>query len=203
MISYMIGGVLGEGIGQKGVCGVQGDGWQPSLAALIAALRAGLGMTPRDAERAAYRLIGGAPEQARALVEELGVALHTLRRCDVCGDVTGDARCAICADQAREAGQIRVVEDPRDVAALERRGGYRGRYHILYGAIMPLEGVGPDRLRIGALLQRARTLGANGTVVLATRDDIPGRSTAMYLWKVLQPLGVHITRDATGLPPLR
>ncbi len=185
------------------MCGVQDGAWHLSLSALVAALRAGLGLTPRDAERAAYRLIGGAPEQAGALAAALGIALNTLQRCSVCGDVTGDVRCAICADPAREAGHIRVVEYPRDIVALERRGGYRGHYHVLYGAIMPLEGIGPDDLRVVSLLQRARALGADGTVALATRDDVPGQATAMYLWKALQPLGVRIMRDAAGLPPTR
>ena len=119
--------------------------------------------------------------------------------CSTCFNVTDEDPCRICADPARDAGLLCVVEEPNDLLAMERTGEYRGRYHVLLGALSPLDGIGPDDLKVRELLVRLED-GATAEVILATNPNVEGEATALYLAKLLRPLGVHVTRIARGLP---
>ena len=120
-------------------------------------------------------------------------------RCFNIAEGTGDALCGICADNRRDGAVVCVVEEPRDIVAVERTGEYHGRYHVLQGAISPIEGVGPDQLRVKELLGRLDEEGVQ-EVILCTNPNIEGEATALYLGRLLKPLGVRVTRIASGLP---
>ena len=137
-------------------------------------------------------------DEATALAEAILEVKERIRLCSVCFNTTEDDPCAICADPTREPA-ICVVEEPLDVAALERTGQYKGRYHVLHGAVSPVEGIGPDKLKIQELLGRVRTENPD-EVIVATNLDLPGEATATYLHRLLVPLGVNVTRPASGLP---
>ena len=135
--------------------------------------------------------------------EVLADALRDLKQktvfCSVCFNITEQSPCAICRDEARDRSILCVVEEPLDVVAIDRTGEYRGLYHVLHGAISPVEGVGPDELRINELLSRLKAEPVQ-EVLLATNPNLEGEATAMYLARVVQPLGVRVTRLARGLP---
>ncbi len=156
------------------------------------------GIGPKTASRLAYYLLRGSREDALALAEAILEVKEKTRLCSRCFNITESDPCAICADLERESA-ICVVEEPLDVVALERTGAFKGRYHVLHGAISPIEGVGPDQLRIQELLVRVR-VEQPVEIVLATNLDLPGEATATYLHKLLVPLGITITRPASGLP---
>lgn len=159
------------------------------------------GIGPKTASRLTFYLLHG-PED---LTRDLAQALHSLKSgtayCQTCFNITTAGReiCEICASSEREASQICVVEESLDVLALERTGGYQGRYHVLHGALSPIEGIGPDDLKIQELLERLRT-GEVREVILATNPSMEGDATAMYLSQHLARLGVRVTRLARGLP---
>ena len=159
------------------------------------------GIGPKTASRLTFFLLHG-PED---LTRDLAQALHSLKSgtayCQTCFNITTAGReiCEICASSEREASQICVVEESLDVLALERTGGYQGRYHVLHGALSPIEGIGPDDLKIQELLERVRK-GDVQEVILATNPSMEGDATAMYLSQHLARLGVRITRLARGLP---
>jgi recombination protein RecR len=154
---------------------------------------------PKTAQRLAFHILRLSPEEARALAEAILDVKTSMRHCSVCFTITDVDPCATCADPARRNDVLCVVEDPRDVLALERTREFRGRYHVLGGAISPLDGVGPDDLKIPELLARVR--GAAVTeVIVATNPRVEGEATAIYLARVLKPLGVRVTRIAHGLP---
>lgn len=159
------------------------------------------GIGPKTASRLTFYLLHG-PED---LTRDLAQALHSLKSgtayCQTCFNITTAGReiCEICASSEREASQICVVEESLDVLALERTGGYQGRYHVLHGALSPIEGIGPDDLKIQELLERLRT-GEVREVILATNPSMEGDATAMYLSQNLARLGVRVTRLARGLP---
>ncbi len=159
------------------------------------------GIGPKTASRLTFFLLRGSAEDADELSEALAELRGGIAYCEECFNLTvaGRTRCEICASPEREAGLICVVEDPLDVLALERTGGLQGRYHVLHGALSPIEGIGPDDLRIGELLARVRAGGVQ-EVLLATNPSLEGDATAMYLQAQLQPLGVRVTRLARGLP---
>ena len=156
------------------------------------------GIGPKTASRLAYYLLRGSREEAQALAEAILEVKERIRLCSVCFNTTEDDPCAICSDPNRERA-ICVVEEPLDVVALERTGQFKGRYHVLHGAVSPVEGIGPDKLRIQELLARVRTENPD-EVIVATNLDLPGEATATYLHRLLVPLGINVTRPASGLP---
>ncbi|MDR7450199.1 MAG: recombination mediator RecR [Armatimonadota bacterium] len=171
----------------------------PPLARLIDALGTLPTIGPKTAQRLAYHILRLPPEQAEALAQAILEARARTRYCSVCWNLTDEDPCAICRNPQRTASVICVVEDPRDVVALERTREFKGRYHVLHGAISPLDGVGPDDLRIAELLERVRT-GEVDEVIVATNPQVEGEATAIYLARLLKPLGVRVTRIAHGLP---
>lgn len=156
------------------------------------------GIGPKTASRLAFFLLRAPREDAIALAEAILEVKEKIRLCSRCFNITESDPCVICADASRESA-ICVVQEPLDVVALERTGQFKGRYHVLHGAISPIEGVGPDQLRIQELLQRVRTENPD-EVILATNLDLPGEATATFLHRLLVPLGVNVTRPASGLP---
>ena len=156
------------------------------------------GIGPKTASRLAYHVLRTSREEAAALADAILDVKERIRLCSVCFNTTESDPCPICADPGRDR-IICVVEQPLDVVALERTGQFRGRYHVLHGALSPVEGVGPDKLRIQELVARVRTEEPS-EVIVATNLDLPGEATATYLHRLLVPLGVNLTRPASGLP---
>lgn len=156
------------------------------------------GIGPKTASRLAYHVLRGSRDEAVALAEAILEVKEKIRLCSVCFNTTEADPCAICADPARD-GTICVVEEPLDVVALERTGEFRGRYHVLHGAVSPVEGIGPDKLKIRELLTRVERESPE-EVIVATNLDLPGEATATYLHRLLVPLGINVTRPASGLP---
>ncbi len=169
------------------------------LARLIEELEKLPGVGPKTAQRLALHLLEGSQEEAAALAEAILEVKARIHACPVCFNLTDADRCAICSDPQRDQGLLCVVSDPRDLLAMERGGSYRGRYHVLQGQISPMEGVGPESLRIRELLERVRE-GKVSEVILATNPTAEGDATAMYLAGLLKPLGVKVSRIALGLP---
>ncbi|MCK6502287.1 recombination mediator RecR [Myxococcota bacterium] len=156
------------------------------------------GIGERTATRLAYWLLRQPPDVAEEIAAGV-LALRTgMTRCSTCCNVAGSDPCPICAAPDRDAGLVCVVERPQDVAAIEASGGHRGRYHVLDGAVSPLDGVGPDDLRVRELLARVQR-GEVREAVLATDPDVEGDATALYLAALLKPLGVRVTRLAHGI----
>jgi len=157
------------------------------------------GIGQKTAQRLAYHIIALPEEQ----VKELAVAIFNgkmqIRLCDVCGNYTDQDKCAVCRDDDRHGGELCVVKDPRDVAAIERVRDYHGLYHVLHGTISPMDGVGPDDIRIRELLARLGS-GEITEVILATNPDIEGEATAAYISRLIKPMGVKVTRIAHGVP---
>lgn len=154
---------------------------------------------PKTAQRLALHVLRMSEEEVRQLAEALVEARSRVRPCSVCFHLTDTDPCAICTSPTRDPSVLCVVEDSRDVLALERAREFRGRYHVLGGAISPLDGVGPEDLRIRELLDRLRT-GQVREVIVATNPRVEGDATALYLARLIRPLGVKVTRLAHGLP---
>jgi recombination protein RecR len=157
------------------------------------------GVGPKSAQRIAFHLLATDAEDVRRLAAALIEVTEKVRFCRTCGNVAEEEECRICRDPRRDLSVICVVEEPKDVAAVEKMREYRGRYHVLGGAISPIEGVGPDDLRIKELMARL----ADGTVtelILATDPNLEGEATATYLARLLKHLGLRVTRPASGLP---
>jgi len=171
-----------------------------SFEKLIASLRRFPGIGPKQAERIALYLFRASKPEIEALVGALRDVKERMRTCTICLNYSEDERCAICRDPGREAGVICVVEEPSDVAAIERSRSFRGRYHILHGAISPLEGVGPEALRVRELIDRVREAAGPLEVILATDHDAEGETTALYLAQQLKPFPVKLSRIALGVP---
>lgn len=157
------------------------------------------GIGPKSASRIAYYLLRAQREQALALAEAIIEVKERIVLCSRCFNVTESDPCPICSDPARDASMICVVEEPLDVLALDRTGEFRGLYHVLHGAISPVDGIGPDRLRIRELVERVKREHP-AEVILATNPNIEGDATAMYVARQLVALGVTISRPASGLP---
>jgi recombination protein RecR len=171
------------------------------IQALITAFSRLPGIGPKTAARLTFYLLNGPEDYVRELAEALlGLKTNT-SFCSECFHITtvGRERCEICEHPQRDGSLICVVEDPLDVVALERTGGYQGKYHVLHGVLSPIEGIGPEDIRIKELLDRVRQ-GEVKEVILATNPSMEGDATAMYLQQKLQPLGVRVTRLARGLP---
>ncbi len=169
------------------------------LARLIEELAKLPGIGPKTAQRLALHLLGVSQDDAAALSEAILRVKESIHPCPVCFSFTDMEMCSICADPHRDEGQLCVVSDIRDLLAMERAGGHRGRYHVLQGLISPMDGVGPEALRIAELLDRVRG-GKIVEVILATNPTVEGDATASYLASLLKPLGVRVSRIALGLP---
>ena len=157
------------------------------------------GVGPKSAQRIAFHLLQADPIDVKRLVSALVEVKDKVRFCTVCGNVAQEEQCRICRDPRRDAALICVVEEPKDVVAIEKTREFRGRYHVLGGAISPIEGVGPDDLRVRQLMTRL----ADGTVnelILATDPNLEGEATATYLARLVKPMGLRVTRLASGLP---
>ena len=157
------------------------------------------GVGPKSAQRIAFHILSADPVDVRRLAEVLVEVKERVRFCSVCGNVSEEETCRICRDPRRDPAVICVVEESKDVVAIERTREFRGRYHVLGGAISPIEGIGPDELRIRELMTRL----ADGTVIeviLATDPHLEGEATATYLTRLLKPMGLRVTRLASGLP---
>ena len=156
------------------------------------------GIGQRTATRLAYWLVRQEPHVAAEIASAIEALPQEIRRCSICCTLTPTDPCARCGDPRRDAGIICVVEQPQDIASIEATGEYRGRYHVLMGSISPLDGVGPDELRIRELLARVEG-GAVREVLVATDPDVEGDTTALYLASLLKPLRVRVTRLAHGI----
>jgi len=169
------------------------------LAELVAALQRLPGIGARSAQRLAYHLLKTPREEVDALAAAMTVVKERVTYCSTCGNITDVDPCAYCTAPDRDSRVVCVVEQPENVGAVERTRGFRGRYHVLMGAIAPLQGVGPDDLRIKSLLTRVGA-GEIQEVILATNPNVEGEATALYLARLLKPLGVRVTRIAMGVP---
>jgi recombination protein RecR len=174
------------------------------VARLIEAFARLPGIGPKTAQRLTFYLLRAADVEARTLATALVAVRDEVVWCEECFNISAGPRCPICLDPGRDDGRLCVVEEPLDVLALERTGVFRGRYHVLQGAISPIDGIGPDRLRIRELIARAERRHAEGTpfeeIVLATNPTLEGDATAMYLMERLEGLVGSVTRIARGLP---
>ena len=157
------------------------------------------GIGPKSAQRLAFHLMKLPTEDTARLTAAIDEMKARVRFCSRCFNVAEAELCPVCVDDRRDASVLCVVEEPRDVVAVERTGEFGGRYHVLGGAISPIEGIGPDQLRVRELLARLDDEGV-GEVILATNPNIEGEATAMYLARLLDPLGVEVTKIASGLP---
>ncbi len=157
------------------------------------------GVGPKSAQRIAFHILQTDPVDVRRLAQVLVEVKDRVKFCSVCGNVAEDELCRICRDQRRDPSVICVVEESKDVVAIERTREFRGRYHVLGGAISPIEGIGPDDLRIRELMTRLAD-GVVTEVILATDPNLEGEATATYLTRLLKPMGLRVTRLASGLP---
>jgi recombination protein RecR len=156
------------------------------------------GVGEKTAARLAFHILRGSPEDAAALAAAITELRTRIRLCGVCWDFTEQDPCPICRDARRDSSLVCVVAQPQDVLAIERAGGYSGRYHVLHGVLSPLDGIGPDDLRVAELVKRCS--GDIKEVIIATNPSVEGETTAVYLAKLLRPLGVRCSRIATGVP---
>jgi recombination protein RecR len=169
------------------------------FARLIEALQRLPGIGPKTAQRLTFFLLKRPVDEVRELSEALMAVKERIGHCKSCFNVTDEDPCRICADPARDGRVLCVVEEPNDLLAMERTGEFRGRYHVLLGALSPLDGIGPDDLKVRELLTRLETSDTT-EVILATNPNVEGEATAIFLAKLLRPLGVRVTRIARGLP---
>ncbi len=171
----------------------------PALEQLQKTLKQLPGVGYRSAERIALHLLVEKPERLPQLVAALEAAAKSVRRCAVCGNLAEEDHCAICADEKRRTGQVCVVENVQDLAALERSGAYRGRYHVLHGKLSPIRGVAPEDLNLVSLIGRVES-GELTELILALSNDVEGEATCHYLTERLPKAGLKITRIGFGLP---
>jgi recombination protein RecR len=157
------------------------------------------GIGPKSAQRIAFHLLSADAADVDRLTLAITEVKRRTRFCSVCGNVAEDEQCRVCANPRRDRSVICVVEEPKDVVAIEKTREFRGRYHVLGGAISPIEGIGPDDLRIASLMTRLAS-GEVAEVVLATDPNIEGEATAAYLARTIKPMGLTVTRLASGLP---
>ena len=171
--------------------------YPPALTQLIRELGRLPGIGPKSAQRLAFHLFNRPDDEVRGLAEALLNAKGSLRQCEICFNITDAERCGVCTDAQREQSLICVVEEPADLLAIERSGEYDGLYHVLHGALSPMNGVGPDQLTIQPLLTRLKDV---EEVILATATTVEGEATAMYLERLLRELKIPASRIAYGLP---
>jgi len=173
--------------------------YAPAVQDLIDELGRLPGIGPKSAQRIAFHLLRIPRPDAERLARAIVTVRERIGFCTRCGNLAEHEECAICSDPVRATGTICVVEEPRDIVAFERTGEFRGRYHVLGGAISPMEGIGPDQLRTAELLKRVEDESVQ-EVILATNPNLEGEATAMYLARLIAPLSVRTTRLASGLP---
>ena len=169
------------------------------LANLYEQLRRLPGVGSKTAMRLAYHIIDMPEGEVQQLAEALSNAKKSIHYCSQCFNLTDGEKCAICSDPSRDYFTICVVEQPQDIAAMERSRGYNGLYHVLHGVLSPLDGVGPDKLRIRELFQRLQQESIS-EIIIATNSDVEGEATATYLAQLLKPIGITVSRIAHGLP---
>ena len=157
------------------------------------------GIGPKSAQRLTYYLLRAPADEARALAQAILEVKEKTVLCSVCQNIADSDPCAICSNPERDHGAICVVEEPLDILALERTGAYKGLYHVLHGVISPMDGIGPEDLKVQELLGRLRS-GEVQEVIMATNPNLEGEATAMYIARLISPLGVKVTRLARGLP---
>jgi recombination protein RecR len=167
---------------------------------LIRALSGLPGIGGKSAQRLAFHILSMNDGDANAIADAIREAKRQMKYCSVCGNLTDTDPCAVCADGARDRSVICVVENPRDVAAIERTGEFRGFYHVLHGAISPMDGIGPDDINLKQLLTRLQKDDDAREIILATNPTIEGEATAMYIAKLIKPAGICVTRIAHGIP---
>lgn len=173
--------------------------YAPPIARLLEELERLPGVGPKSAQRIAYFILRSDEEVAGRLAEALLEVKRSIHFCPQCFDFAEADLCEVCADPERDASLICVVEEPRDVVAIERTGEFRGLYHVLGGVISPMDGIGPEQLRVRELLDRVSS-GVVTEVIVATNTNVEGETTALYLARMLKPLGLRVTRIASGLP---
>lgn len=166
---------------------------------LVAALSKLPGIGPKSAQRLAYFLLQADQQQVKELSEAIGLLKQQVSLCFVCLNISDAETCAVCRNMNRDTSQICVVEKPMDILPLERTQAFKGLYHVLHGTLAPAEGVGPDQIRIKELLARLQA-GTVREVILATNPNVEGEATALYLQRLIAPLGIKVTRLARGLP---
>jgi recombination protein RecR len=169
------------------------------LAELIAELEKLPGVGPKSAQRLAYHLLRVPDHEANRLADSIKNAKEKLRFCSACQNISEAETCEICRDGRRDRSTLCIVAEPRDIAAVERINEYKGRYHVLHGLLSPMDGIGPEQLRVRELLARVGE-GEVQEVILATNPTIEGDATALYLAKLLKPAGIRVTRLAHGMP---
>ncbi len=175
------------------------DYYAAPIAKLIEAFTKLPGIGTKTAQRLAFYLLDMPDKEAEELAHAIINAKRNIKYCEVCSNITDKERCNICSDARRDSSIICVVEDPRDVVAMEKTKEYKGLYHVLHGAISPIDGIGPDDIKIKELLARLRQDEVK-EVILATNPNIEGEATAMYISKLIKPLGIKVTRIAHGVP---
>ncbi len=158
------------------------------------------GIGPKSAQRVAFHLLRRDRNEIVQLARALVSAKDKTKYCSQCFSITEQDPCSICGDGTRDQSELCIVQEPKDIAALEKTHEYRGYYHVLHGAISPMEGIGPEQLRIRELLARVQQNSALQEVILATNPNIEGEATALYISRLLKPLGLKVTRIAHGLP---
>ena len=169
------------------------------LANLYEQLRRLPGVGSKTAMRLAYHIIDMPEREVQQLAEALSSAKKSIHYCSQCFNLTDGEKCAVCSDPSRDHFTICVVEQPQDIAAMERSHGYNGLYHVLHGVLSPLDGVGPDKLKIRELFQRLQQESIS-EIIIATNSDVEGEATATYLAQLLKPIGITVSRIAHGLP---
>ncbi|MCR4805495.1 MAG: recombination mediator RecR [Clostridia bacterium] len=169
------------------------------LAKLIAELNKLPGIGGKSAQRLAYHILAMSDEEAKQLADTIVEAKQNMHYCSVCGNLTDTDPCSVCSDPSRDRKTVCVVENPRDVSAMERIREYNGLYHVLNGAISPMDGIGPDDINLRSLLVRLQESDIS-EVILATNPNIEGEATAMYIARLVKPAGIKVTRIAHGIP---
>lgn len=157
------------------------------------------GIGAKTAQRLAFHILNSPPETAQSLARALVEVRQSIKRCSQCCNLTDEELCPICRDTTRNSKLLCVVEEPRDVIAMEKARGYRGYYHVLHGAISPMDGIGPENLTLKELLKRLQKDEIE-EVILAANSDVEGETTALYLARLIKPLGIKVTRIAHGIP---
>lgn len=173
--------------------------YAPPIARLLEELERLPGIGPKSAQRIAYWLLASEAADAERLAEAIVEVKRSIHFCPVCFNFAEGDLCAVCADPQRDRAKICVVEEPRDLVAIDRTGEFRGLYHVLQGAISPIDGIGPERLKVRELIDRLAS-GEVTEVVIATNPNVEGETTALYIARLIKPLGVKVTRIASGLP---
>lgn len=173
--------------------------YEGAIQDLIDALGRLPGIGPKSAQRIAFHILQSESETAAALVDAIRTVKERVKFCTICGNVSEETQCRICRDPRRENSSICVVEESKDVIAIERTREFRGKYHVLGGAISPIDGIGPDQLRIRELLARLADDSVT-EIILATDPNLEGEATATYLARLLKPMGIKVSRLASGLP---